>query len=75
MRTINISETDTEIFSILHEIEKSGEMFIICRNGQPIADLIPHKKKRKIDPHPLARKIKINYDPVEPLTRDEWPEG
>ncbi len=75
MRTIDISETDAEIFSALHEIEKSGKMFIICRNGRPIADLIPHKKKRKIIPHHLARKIEINYDPVEPLSRDEWPEG
>ena len=37
-----------------------------------MADLVPHRPvKRNIKPHPVMSKIKINYDPTEPLTPEE----
>ncbi len=30
--------------------------------------------RRNIKPHPLLGKIKIKYDPIEPLSADDWPE-
>ncbi len=74
MKTINITGKDTKLTSLLQEIQKNKEKFIICQNGQPIADLFPHKKNRRIDPHPVMSKIKIDYNPTEPLSKDEWPE-
>jgi hypothetical protein len=29
----------------------------------------------RIKAHPVLGKIKIGYDPVEPLATDEWPEA
>lgn len=72
MKTLSVQNINTEIFSMLIEIEKTGERIVICRDGQPIADLIPHHRKRRIDPHPLIRQIAINYDPTEPLAAEEW---
>jgi len=48
---------------------------LICRNGKPIADLLPHRKRNRLEPHPVMGQIRINYDPVEPLSEDEWPEA
>jgi hypothetical protein len=42
-----------------------------------VADVIPHKKSKlkfPIKPHPILGKMKINYDPTEPLSDEEWPE-
>ena len=37
-----------------------------------MADLVPHRaSKRNIKPHPVMGKIKINYDPTEPLAPEE----
>jgi antitoxin (DNA-binding transcriptional repressor) of toxin-antitoxin stability system len=45
MKTLNIHEAKTKLSSVLAKIEKKGKKFLICRNGKPISDLIPHKKK------------------------------
>ncbi len=73
MKRLTISEAESNFSSVLTEIEEKGEMFIICRNGEPIADLIPHKRKSRLNPHPVMSNIKINYDPTETLSNDEWP--
>lgn len=74
MKTLNITEADSNFFPVLAEIEEQGEMFIICRNGKPIADLIPHSRKSRRHPHPIMSAIRINYDPTETLDQDEWPD-
>ena len=45
MRTVNIHDAKTGLSRLLAEIEKSGKRIVICRNGEPIADLIPHAAK------------------------------
>lgn len=72
MRVLNIHEAKTKLSSVLVEVEKSGARFLICRNGEPVAELIPHKKRTRTKVHPVMSKIKINYDPTETLTEDEW---
>lgn len=57
---------------MLAKIEENGETVLICRNGKPVADLVPHKKRDRLSPHPALSKIQINYDPTEPLSNDEW---
>ena len=72
MITVNVHEAKTNLSSLLSQVEKSGEPVLICRNGKPVADLVPHRPfKRNIKPHPVMSKIKINYDPTEPLTPEE----
>jgi len=74
MKTLNITEADSNFFPALAEIEEQGEIFIICRNGEPIADLVPHGRKSRRYPHPIMSAIRINYDPTETLDQDEWPD-
>ena len=73
MKTVNVHEAKTHFSSLLSRVESSKERIVICRNGEPIADLIPHERKERTKAHPALRKIRIRYDPVETLTGDEWP--
>jgi antitoxin (DNA-binding transcriptional repressor) of toxin-antitoxin stability system len=72
MKILNVHETKTNLSSILSEIEKKGEKFIICRNGTPIADIVPHKKKTRLSPDSFLSQVKINCDLTQPLTEDDW---
>ena len=72
MQKLNIHEAKTKLSAVLMDIEKKGESYLICRNGKPIADLIPHKKQSRLTHHPVLSKISINYDPAEELSPEEW---
>ena len=72
MQKINIHDAKTRLSAVLAEIERTDESFVICRNGEPVADLVPHRKQSRLKKHPVMSKIKIGYDPTEDLTTDEW---
>lgn len=71
MHKLNIHEAKTKLSALLSRVEK-GESFLICRNGNPIAHLIPHEKRKRTQPHPVMCQFKIGYDPTEELTEQEW---
>ena len=73
MKTVNVHEAKTNFSRLLAKLEADSEAIIICRNGEPVADLVPHQRVNRIKTHPVLSKIKIGYDPVEPLSHDEWP--
>jgi antitoxin (DNA-binding transcriptional repressor) of toxin-antitoxin stability system len=78
MKTVNVHEAKTNLSGILATIEQDGLTITICRNGEPIADLGPHKKPRlrsRIKPDPTLSRIEINYDPTEGATEKEWPKA
>ncbi len=75
MKTVNIHEAKTNFSSLLARLEADSETIVICRNGEPVADLVPHKRVNRTKTHPALSKIKINYDPTEPAGDDEWPES
>jgi len=70
----NIHEAKTNLSAILAQIEKDGRTVLICRNGTPVAELSRIKKNvgSRLLKHPLMSNIRINYDPVEDMTDDEW---
>ena len=74
MSTVTEKEAKAQLPKLLAQIEKSGQPIVICRNGKPVADLVPHRAvKRNMKPDPILSKIVINYDPTEPLSEEEWP--
>ena len=74
MHRLNIHEAKTNLSAVLAAVEQRGETFLICRNGKPIAELVPHKKSDRLAYHPLLSKIQINYNPIEEVTVEEWGE-
>lgn len=75
MKTVNIHQAKTHLSSLLARLEEDGEGIVICRNGEPVADIVPHRRVTRVRAHPELRRVKISYDPTEPLSSDEWPEG
>lgn len=73
MKTVNIHEAKTRLSQFLKETE-SGETYIICRNGKPVAQLTQYKPPKRTAQDPVLSKISIQYDPTENLTADEWGE-
>ena len=59
MENVNIHEAKTKLSSLLLKVEQNGETFLICRNGKPVAELVPHKKSSRLAYHPNLSKIKI----------------
>jgi antitoxin (DNA-binding transcriptional repressor) of toxin-antitoxin stability system len=57
------------------KLEKDSKPVVVCHNAAPVADLVPQRRTNRIKTHPALRKIKIGYDPVEPLSADEWPKA
>ena len=72
MRSVKVHQAKTQLSALLAEVESRGESFVICRNGKPIADLVPHASKDRTVPHGSMSKIEIRYDPTEPLDPSEW---
>jgi antitoxin (DNA-binding transcriptional repressor) of toxin-antitoxin stability system len=73
MKSLNVHEAKTQLSGLLAEIEASGTGFVICRNGEPVADLVPHRKTVSMAADPKLGAFKINYDPTEELGEAEWP--
>jgi prevent-host-death family protein len=44
MRTVSIKEAKDRLTSLARRVEK-GETIVITRNGKPIVDLVPHRRK------------------------------
>lgn len=75
MKTVNVHEAKTNFSSLLAKLEADSQPIVICRNGKPVADLVPHKRINRLKRDPVLSRVKINYDPTEPLSEDEWPEA
>ena len=73
MKTVNVHDAKTNFSKLLASVETGGGSFVICRDGEPVADLVPHKRSSRIKPHPVLSRIKIKYNPVETASEEEWP--
>ncbi|MGE5549079.1 MAG: type II toxin-antitoxin system Phd/YefM family antitoxin [Bacteroidota bacterium] len=72
--TINTHEAKTRLSELLAKIETERETVVICRNGKPVAKLIPWRKPA--DPFqrdPKLSKVIFHEDPFLPLAEEEWP--
>lgn len=74
MLIVNIHEAKTRLSTLLVDVEETGQTVRICRNGKVVADLVPHLHRDRLLPHPVMGSLTLDYDPVEPLSPEEWPE-
>jgi antitoxin (DNA-binding transcriptional repressor) of toxin-antitoxin stability system len=73
VKQVNTHEAKTHLSRILEEVEH-GEVYIISRNGTPVAELRKRSQPSRCDPDPVLSRIDITYDPTEELAPDEWGE-
>ncbi len=76
MVTINLYQAKTQFSRLVAAVEKRGERIVVCRNGQPVADLVPHTPDsiKTLDPDPLLVGACFVGDPAAPLNPEDWPE-
>ena len=75
MVTVNTHKAKTNLSALLALVEEKGEKVLICRHGRPVAELSRAKKRKRrnrLEVNPLLR-VELRYDPVEPLTEEEFP--
>ena len=73
MKTVNVHEAKTGFSGLLAEIEQRGERIVICRNGKPVADLVPHRSVDRSKPDGELGRIEIKFDLTEELSEEAWP--
>jgi prevent-host-death family protein len=75
MKTINMHEAKTQLSRVVEEIARTGEVYLICRNGEPVAELrsySPPANPLMVDPD---LKVLFHEDPTAPIEPGEWPEA
>jgi len=73
MVAVNIHEAKTRLSELLLKVERH-ERVLICRNGVPVAELLPWNKVK--DPFRQSAKLKkviYHEDPTLPLSEKDWP--
>jgi antitoxin (DNA-binding transcriptional repressor) of toxin-antitoxin stability system len=77
MVTVNLYEAKTQFSRLVSAVEKQGERIVVCRNGIPVADLVPHASipSKSLDPDPMLVGARFLGDSTAPLEAGDWPEN
>lgn len=73
MITVNMHQAKTELSELVKRVEL-GEMVVICRDGEPVAELRPVKRRDPLVVHPVFSKSKAT-DPdclLHPMGAEGW---
>ncbi len=75
MKTINMHEAKTQLSRVVADVVRTGEPFLICRNGKPVAELRAYKPRPAVLKADPRLKVKFKEDPARPLDPQDWPEA
>lgn len=71
-KIMKASEFKAKCLAVMDEVAKTGEPVIVTKNGQPVVELVPHKKKAKRDLIGLFKgDLAITGDIISPIDV-EW---
>jgi prevent-host-death family protein len=74
MLQVNTNEAKTRLSYLLSKVEKEHKKIKICRNGTPIALLVPlEPPPDPLKQHAKLMGVKIHEDPTAPLDEEDWP--
>ena len=71
MRTIKASEFKAKCLKIMEEVAATGETVIITKNGVPITELVPARRRPETLFGALKDSISIKGDIIAPIDA-EW---
>lgn len=75
MVIVNTHEAKTRLSALLAEVEQRGETVEICRNGRPVARLVPLSVvTNPLRTDPELRPLAIHGDLCAPVDEEDWPE-
>ncbi len=71
----SVYETKAHLSRILAEVVNKGSVFVICKHGVPVADIVPHgAANNPFEVHESLAGAEYLVDPTAPLDEDDWPE-
>ena len=75
MISVNTHEAKTRLSELLMKVEQQQESVVICRNGTPVAELMPWSKSANpLRQSPKLKQVVFHENPVLPLEEEDWPE-
>ena len=76
MISVNIYEAKTQLSKLVAAVETRGERVVLCRNGTPIADIVPHEAARgaTLEPDPALLGARFIGNPMAGVPPEDWPE-
>ncbi|HEY7242753.1 MAG TPA: type II toxin-antitoxin system Phd/YefM family antitoxin [Xanthobacteraceae bacterium] len=69
-RRIKASEFKAKCLAIMDEVERTGEVVVITKNGRPVAELVPHLPSRPKLLGLLKDRLFITGDIISPMDVD-----
>lgn len=72
MQTIQASEFKAKCLALMDEVASSGEIWVVTKNGKPIAELRAYSGGRAGSPFGLHPGLKILGDIVSPVDVESW---
>jgi len=70
-QTIKASEFKAKCLALMDEVARTGESYVITKNGKPVAELRPHKREKKSPFGLLKGELTITGDILSPIDV-EW---
>ncbi|MEX0448795.1 type II toxin-antitoxin system Phd/YefM family antitoxin [Spiribacter sp. 221] len=70
--SIKASEFKAKCLALMDDVAKSGETWVVTKNGRPIAELRPYSGGRIGTPFGLHPALEIHGDVISPLGDDLW---
>jgi prevent-host-death family protein len=70
-KIIKASEFKAKCLALMDEVERTGQGVVITKNGKPVAELVPHRKRKKNARGILKDSLFITGDIISPIDV-EW---
>jgi len=71
MQTIQASEFKAKCLALMDEVARTGEVWVVTKNGRPVAELRPFGGPRVDSPFGLHAGVRIDGDVLSPL-EEPW---
>ena len=71
VREIKASEFKAKCLALMDEVERTGRTVVITKNGKPVAELSPHRPRKKNARGILKDRLFITGDIISPI-EVEW---
>jgi prevent-host-death family protein len=70
-RRITTSEFKAKCLALIDEVARTGTAVIITKNGKPVAELVPHRARKRNARGILKNKLFVTGDIISPIDV-EW---
>jgi len=75
MKHVSTYAAKAELSRLIAEVQRTGQSVTICRNNQPVVDIVPHRDIRDpLEQAPHLKGARFHGDPCAAVADEDWPE-